>query len=37
MRLTDDALVAVCLCTRLGRGTKVVPLEVREWTDLVLR
>ena len=36
MKLTDDALVAVCLCTRLGRGPHVVPLAVREWTDLVL-
>lgn len=36
MKLTDDALVAVCLCTRLGRGPHVVPLHVREWTDLIL-
>jgi len=34
--ITDDALVAVCLCTRLGRGASVRPLAVREWTDLVL-
>ncbi len=35
MSLSEDALVAVCLCTRLGRGERVEPLGVREWSDLV--
>jgi len=36
LKITDDALVAVCLCTRLGRGTNVTPLNLQEWTVLVL-
>ena len=35
MSLSEDALVAVCLCTRLGRAESVPALDVREWTGLV--
>jgi hypothetical protein len=33
--ISEDALVAVCLCTRLGRGDKTPALDVAEWTALV--
>jgi predicted Rossmann fold nucleotide-binding protein DprA/Smf involved in DNA uptake len=36
LSVTEDALVATCLCTRLGRGETVRTLNVREWTDVVL-
>ena len=36
MSISEDALVAVCVCTQLGRGTRIPALSVREWTDLVV-
>jgi len=35
MNLSEDALVAVCLCTTLGRGARIEPLNVEQWSDLV--
>lgn len=35
MSLSENALVTVCLCTKLGRGEQAPALDVGEWTDLV--
>ncbi|MEM8885794.1 MAG: DNA-processing protein DprA [Planctomycetota bacterium] len=32
---TEDALVAVTLCSRLGRGAQTRALDARTWTDVV--
>ena len=34
--LSEDAVVAVCLCTKLGRGESTASLDVREWAELVV-
>jgi len=35
LSLSENALVTVCLCTKLGRGEQAPALKVGEWTDLV--